>query len=98
MSETPKPPGHKPPGHKPPKCKRKRKVKWNEVVSVREFSGTKQTNKGKTCDLKETAPTITSDTKCYIMTCLMGLDASMREILYLAHSSQPSPINETFPM
>ena len=95
LSETSKPPGHKP---QAPKCTRKQIVKWNEAVSVREFPGTENIDKDSTCDLKETTPTITSNTRCYIMTCLIGLDASMREIMYLAHSSQPSPINETFPI
>merc|ERR1712143_124443 len=94
LSETSKPPGHKP---QTPKCTRKQIVKWNEAVSVREFPGIENIDKDSTCDLKETTPTITSNTRCYIMTCLIGLDASMREIMYLAHSSQPSPINETFP-
>jgi len=95
LSETSKSPGHMP---QVSKCNQKRIVNWDEAVSVREFPGIENIDKDSTCDLNETTPTSTSNTRCYIMTCIIGLDASMREIMYQAHSSQPSPINETFPI
>ena len=93
LSETSRPPWHVPPVKK---CVNK--VTWDEIVSVREFSGTTDNDVDLTQPLLDSTPVATPDSVCYIMTCIIGLDSSKRELLYLAHNSHPSPLNETFPI
>ena len=93
LSETSRPPGHVP---QVKKCVNK--VNWDETVSVREFPGTKDKDIDTTQPLPDSTPVATPDSICYVMTCIIGLDSSKRELLYLAHNSHPSPLNETFPI
>ena len=85
-----------PPGHKLPVKKCVNRVSWDETVQVREFAGTTENDVDMTKPLLDSTPVATPDSVCYVMTCLIGIDSSKREIMYYAHNSRPSPLNETF--